>query len=212
MLRWSESLSRNRTQMRTHETQNIPATNSYSCSPVDSYRTLPYRKSPAINTHQRVHLSGQTKPNKYESKGARALHSIMYASYNFEDPENTYVHRNRPVGYVTVYVGTRSHRHRHRHTDKYVRLPIFSTKPAEPVSLFEDKLYFPDLPDGPLTEYRSRATFDYKKMALLLETEESYRLKVSVLLSTMLKENVSKHPKMRTLVQNLIFNVYIFGF
>lgn len=55
-----------------------------------------------------------------------------------------------------------------------------STSPPPPAGILEDKFYFPDLPDGPLTVYRKKATFDYKKMALLLEDEESYRLKVSL--------------------------------
>lgn len=59
-----------------------------------------------------------------------------------------------------------------------VLIKIGRTKPPQPTGIFDDKLYFPDLPDGPLTEYRKRASFDYKKMALLLEDEESYKLKV----------------------------------
>lgn len=55
----------------------------------------------------------------------------------------------------------------------------FRTSPPPPTGILEDKFYFPDLPDGPLTEYRKKATFDYKKMALLLEDEDSYKLKVS---------------------------------
>lgn len=46
--------------------------------------------------------------------------------------------------------------------------------------IFNNKIYFPDLPDGALTAYRRKATFNYRKLALLIETEESYRLKVRI--------------------------------
>lgn len=46
-------------------------------------------------------------------------------------------------------------------------------------NILDDKTLFPDLPKtGPLARYRKRASFDYRKLALLLESEESYRMKV----------------------------------
>lgn len=42
----------------------------------------------------------------------------------------------------------------------------------------EDKNIFPDLPYGPLTVYREKASFDYKKLALVLEPEDALRLRV----------------------------------
>ncbi|KAG4077499.1 hypothetical protein HA402_002926 [Bradysia odoriphaga] len=44
-------------------------------------------------------------------------------------------------------------------------------------SIFDDKTIFPDLPNGSLTIYRQRASFNYKKLALILEPEDSHRLK-----------------------------------
>lgn len=48
-------------------------------------------------------------------------------------------------------------------------------------SILDDKTIFPDLPNGPLTVYRQRATFNYKILALILESEESHRLKVNAI-------------------------------
>lgn len=42
----------------------------------------------------------------------------------------------------------------------------------------EDKTIFPDLPIGPLTVYREKASFDYRKVALILEPEDAHRLRV----------------------------------
>lgn len=42
----------------------------------------------------------------------------------------------------------------------------------------DDKEIFPDLPHGPLTVYRKKASFDYRKLALILEPEDAHRLKV----------------------------------
>lgn len=50
---------------------------------------------------------------------------------------------------------------------------------SDTISIFDHKFYFPDLPNGLLTEYRKQATFDYKKVALIMEKEESYKLRVS---------------------------------
>lgn len=46
---------------------------------------------------------------------------------------------------------------------------------------FQRKDIFPDLPiDGPLAEYRKSATFDWKKMKLLLEDEAALELRAKV--------------------------------
>lgn len=47
------------------------------------------------------------------------------------------------------------------------------------VNILEDKTIFPGFKSGPLTAYRKKSSFDYRKMALVLENEEHIRLKVS---------------------------------
>ncbi|XP_055681517.1 peroxisomal acyl-coenzyme A oxidase 3 isoform X2 [Lutzomyia longipalpis] len=53
-----------------------------------------------------------------------------------------------------------------------------STKSSD--SIFDDKYIFPDFPKGPLTEYRDAATFDWKKMKLILEDEEMLRYRYGI--------------------------------
>lgn len=53
-------------------------------------------------------------------------------------------------------------------------MKIYSETP-----ILEDKTIFPDLPNGPLTIYRQRASFNYKTLALILEPEDSHRFKVN---------------------------------
>jgi len=43
-----------------------------------------------------------------------------------------------------------------------------------------DTSFIPDLPRGPLDTYRNRANFDWKKLRLVFEDENSLRIKVSV--------------------------------
>lgn len=43
-----------------------------------------------------------------------------------------------------------------------------------------DKTLFPDLPGGPLDRYRHNAKFDYRKLALTLDSEKRLRFRVSV--------------------------------
>lgn len=38
----------------------------------------------------------------------------------------------------------------------------------------------PDFPNGPLTFYRNQASFDWRKLKLTMEDEESLQLKVSL--------------------------------
>lgn len=41
----------------------------------------------------------------------------------------------------------------------------------------KDTSFIPDMPTGPLDEYRKRATFDWKQLRLIFEDEQSLRLK-----------------------------------
>lgn len=41
-----------------------------------------------------------------------------------------------------------------------------------------DKTLFPDLPHGPLDRYRKNAKFDYRKVALMLDSENCLRFRV----------------------------------
>lgn len=42
-----------------------------------------------------------------------------------------------------------------------------------------DKTLFPDLPHGPLDQYRKNSKFDYRKVALMLDGEKCLRFQVS---------------------------------
>lgn len=46
--------------------------------------------------------------------------------------------------------------------------------------LINDKELFPDLPTGCLDHYRKLASFDYRKLALLIEREEWIRYRVNI--------------------------------
>ena len=46
----------------------------------------------------------------------------------------------------------------------------------------EDTDFIPDLPIGPLDEYRNQASFDWKKLKLVFEKSEILKLKVCALL------------------------------
>ncbi|KAJ6649267.1 Peroxisomal acyl-coenzyme A oxidase 3 [Pseudolycoriella hygida] len=48
------------------------------------------------------------------------------------------------------------------------------------IPILEDKNIFPDLPYGPLTAYRKKASFDYRKLSLILEPEDAHRLRHKV--------------------------------
>lgn len=53
-----------------------------------------------------------------------------------------------------------------------------SSKPL--AELINDKTLFRELPRGPLDRYRKIASFDWRKLALLLEPEKCIRFRVSV--------------------------------
>lgn len=55
---------------------------------------------------------------------------------------------------------------------------LFTTLINRETPIMEDKDIFPDLPFGPLTVYRQKASFDYKKVSLILEPEDAHRLRV----------------------------------
>lgn len=46
-------------------------------------------------------------------------------------------------------------------------------------NVIEDKELFPNLPAGPLDYYRKKASFDYRKLAVILNGEELLRHQVS---------------------------------
>lgn len=48
--------------------------------------------------------------------------------------------------------------------------------------VLQDKQLFPDFAYGPLTEYREKATMDYRKLKLAIKGEELLRLQVSDLI------------------------------
>lgn len=43
----------------------------------------------------------------------------------------------------------------------------------------DDTSFIPDLPSGPLDQYRKKATFDWKKLRLVFEEVNLLRVKVS---------------------------------
>lgn len=43
----------------------------------------------------------------------------------------------------------------------------------------KDKELFPDLPTGPFDQYRKRAKFDYRRLALIFDNERCLRFRVS---------------------------------
>ncbi|XP_055712860.1 peroxisomal acyl-coenzyme A oxidase 3-like isoform X2 [Phlebotomus papatasi] len=47
-------------------------------------------------------------------------------------------------------------------------------------NIFEDKYIFPDFPEGPLTQYRDAATFDWRKLKLILEDEELLKYRYGI--------------------------------
>lgn len=57
---------------------------------------------------------------------------------------------------------------------------FFSLSSAAESDLINDKELFPDLPAGCLDRYRKAASFDYRKLALLLDNEECIRYRVSL--------------------------------
>jgi acyl-CoA oxidase len=44
----------------------------------------------------------------------------------------------------------------------------------------DDTSFIPDLPSGPLSEYRNRANFDWKKLRIFFEGENALRIKYMV--------------------------------
>lgn len=48
------------------------------------------------------------------------------------------------------------------------------------MNLINDRELFPDLPTGCLDRYRKIASFDYRKLALVLENEEFIRYRVRI--------------------------------
>lgn len=44
----------------------------------------------------------------------------------------------------------------------------------------ELKQYFPDFPDGPLQEYRNKATFNWRRIKLVYDSLSSIKTKVSI--------------------------------
>lgn len=55
---------------------------------------------------------------------------------------------------------------------------VFSTPKAISFAAINDKILFPDMPNGPLDRYRKNASFDWRKLAIILETERCLRFRV----------------------------------
>lgn len=54
------------------------------------------------------------------------------------------------------------------------------TRTVSDMNLISDRELFPELPAGCLDRYRKIASFDYRKLALVLENEEFIRYRVRI--------------------------------